>query len=106
MVRRLFPGQTDAVPGAAAFVIDTSASSDLIDSLNTKVCLSNASACHSGSLQPSPVLSALHLTHDEQKRFLRIGVGWWLSEDDIGSATAIMAGAAEKVLLATGEHHQ
>ena len=104
-LERLFPS-SPAVPGAAAFVIDTSASSDLIDSLNTKVCLSNASACHSGSLQPSPVLSALHLTYDEQKRFLRIGVGWWLSEDDIGSATAIMVGAVEKVLLATGELHQ
>ncbi len=104
-VERLFPS-SPTVPGAAAFIIDTTTSSDLIDSLNTKVCLSNASACHSGSLQPSPVLSALHLTHDEQKRFLRIGVGWWLSEDDIGAATAIMAGAVEKVLLATGELHQ
>ena len=104
-VERLFPS-SPAVPGAAAFIVETPASSDLIDSLNTKVCLSNASACHSGSLQPSPVLSALHLTHDEQKRFLRIGVGWWLSEDDIGSATAIMVGAVEKVLLATGELHQ
>lgn len=104
-LERLFPS-SPTVPGAAAFIIDTPASSDLIDSLNTEVCLSNASACHSGSLQPSPVLSALHLTHDEQKRFLRIGVGWWLSEDDIGSATAIMAGAVEKVILATGELHQ
>lgn len=102
---RLFP-LIPTVPGAAAFILDTPASSDLIDGLNTKVCISNASACHSGSLQPSPILAQLHLTHDEQKRFLRIGVGWWLSEHDIGSAAAIMKSAAAKVWLATGELHQ
>ena len=102
---RLFPS-SPAVPGAAAFILDTPSTSDLIDALNKKVCVSNASACHSGALQPSPVLSALRLTHDKQKRFLRIGVGWWISEQDIGATTAAMTASAAKVLLATGELHQ
>lgn len=103
--RRLFPS-SPTVPGAAAFILDTLASSELIDILNSKVCLSNASACHSGSLQPSPILSSLHLTYDEQKRFLRLGVGWWLSEREIEAATAAINDAVAKVRLATGEVHQ
>ncbi len=102
---RLFTS-SPSIPGAAAFILDIPSTSDLIDALNTKICISNASACHSGSLQPSPVLSALHLSHDEQNRFLRIGVGWWLSEQDIDAAAAAMNDAAAKVHLATGEVHQ
>ncbi len=102
---RLFPS-SPAVPGAAAFILDTPSTSDLIDALNTKVCVSNASACHSGALQPSPALSALHLAHDKQERFLRIGVGWWITEQGIDAATAAMTASAAKVRLATGGLHQ
>ena len=90
---RLF-SSSPSIPGAAAYVLDVPSTSDLIDALNTNVCISNASACHSGLLQPSPVLSALNLSHDEQKRFLRIGVGWWLSEQDIVAAAAAINDAA------------
>ena len=104
-VKRLFPS-SPAVSGAAAFVLDTPSTSDLIDALNTKICVSNASACHSGLLQPSPVLSALHLAHDEQQRFLRVGVGWWLTERDIDEAATAFAVASTNVRVATGELHQ
>ena len=102
---RLF-SSSPSIPGAAAFVLDVSSTSDLIDVLNTKICLSNASACHSGLLQPSPVLSALNLSHDRQKRFLRVGVGWWLNEQDIDEAAAAIIDAVAKVRVATGELHQ
>ena len=102
---RLF-SSSPSIPGAAAFILDVRSTSDLIDVLNTKVCISNASACHSGLLQPSPILSALNLSHDKQKRFLRIGVGWWLNEQDIDAAATAMNDAAEKVRVATGEFHQ
>ncbi|WP_209599735.1 aminotransferase class V-fold PLP-dependent enzyme [Ruegeria sp. HKCCSA071] len=102
---RLF-SSSPSIPGAAAFVLDVSSTSDLIDVLNTKICLSNASACHSGLLQPSPVLSALNLSHDRQKRFLRVGVGWWLNEQDIDEAAAAINDATAKVRVATGELHQ
>lgn len=102
---RLFP-LSSTVPGAAAFIVGTTSTSDLIDALNTKICVSNASACHSGLLQPSPVLSALHLGNDRQQRFLRVGVGWWLAEREIEDAAAAFAAASSKVQLATGKLHQ
>lgn len=103
--KRLFP-TSPAVPGGAAFILDVISTSDLIDALNTKLCISNASACHSGLLQPSPTLSALHLNHDVQKQFLRIGVGWWLSEQEIHEAVAILDDTSSKIHLATGGVHQ
>lgn len=102
---RLFPS-SPSIPGTAAFALNVPSTSDLINTLNTKVCISNASACHSGLLRPSPVLSALNLSHEKQKRFLRIGVGWWLDEQDIEAAAAAINNAAAKVRLATGEVHQ
>ena len=103
--KRLF-ASSPAVPGAAAFLLDTPSTSDLIDAVNVKVCISNASACHSGSIGPSPVLSALHLPYDAQRRFLRVGVGWWLSARDIFTAIEAINEGAAKVQLATGGVHQ
>lgn len=102
---RLFSSSL-TVPGAAAFILQAASTSDLIEAMNTTVCVSNASACHSGLLQPSPTLSAFHLSQEEQNRFLRIGVGWWLTEQDISHAAAAFAAAYAKVRLATGEFDQ
>ena len=102
---RLFPSLPSA-PGAAAFILDIPSTSDLIDAVNSEVCFSNASACHSGLLRPSPVLSALRLTHDAQQRFLRVGVGWWLTKREIEDAAALIAATSRKVRVATGEFHQ
>ncbi|UKV13309.1 cysteine desulfurase [Thalassospiraceae bacterium SW-3-3] len=102
---RLFPS-SPTVPGAAAFILDIASTSELIDVLSAKICVSNASACHSGLLQPSPVLSALQLTYDKQTRFLRVGVGWWLTKQDIDKAVAAFIAASSKVRLATGVVHQ
>ena len=98
--KRLFPSKP-AVPGAAAYLLDSLLTADLIDALNSEVCISNASACHSGLLQPSPVLSAFHLDNSKQQRFLRLGVGWWLSERNIHEAVAAIAATSSKTLIAT-----
>lgn len=95
-----------SVPGGGAFVFEKGSTSDLISSVGADLCISNASACHSGQLQASPVLSALHIPVEDQDRFLRVGVGWWLSIDDIDTAVRRISAAIEKQLAATGACHQ
>jgi cysteine desulfurase len=103
--RRISPKDV-SVPGGGAFVFEKGSTSDLISSVGADLCISNASACHSGQLQASPVQSALHIPAMDQDRFLRVGVGWWLSTDDIDIAVERISAAFEKQLAATGACHQ
>lgn len=53
------------------------------------VCVSNGSACVSGSQQPSHVLAAMGLPDAEAKAAIRFSVGKDTTDDDIFSAAAI-----------------
>ena len=104
-VDRIF-SKTKSVPGGAAFVFEDFSTSDLISSVAGNLCMSNASACHSGQLQASPVLSAMHIPAGDQYGFLRVGVGWWLSTEDIDIAVNRISAAFERQRTATGACHQ
>jgi cysteine desulfurase len=104
-VHRISPEDV-SVPGGGAFVFEKRSTSDLISAVAAEICISNASACSSGQLQASPVLSALHIPEEDQDCFLRVGVGWWLSIHDIDTAVRRISATFEKQFAPTGACHQ
>jgi len=47
------------------------------------ICVSTGSACSSSSLEPSHVLLAMGLSHEQAHGSLRFGLGKWTTEDEI-----------------------
>jgi cysteine desulfurase len=58
------------------------------------VAASTGSACHSGQHAPSPVLAAMGLDEDRALAAIRLSVGRWTTEADIGAAASQLAAAA------------
>ena len=58
-------------------------SSQLISALNQSIALSSGSACTSGSLDPSYVLSAMHIETSLAKAALRFSIGRFTTKEDI-----------------------
>ena len=58
------------------------------------IAASTGSACHSGTHEPSPVLTAMGLDNDRSLSALRLSLGRWSTADDIDRATDLIIKAA------------
>lgn len=65
---------------------------------NENVCISAASACASGAMEPSHVLAAMGLDRDLIKGSLRFSLGHTTTENDIEHAISATVGAATRLL--------
>jgi len=54
------------------------------------ICASTGSACSSSSLEPSHVLLALGLSHEQAHSSLRFTLGKWTTEEEIGRVLEVM----------------
>jgi cysteine desulfurase len=62
----------------------------------TTVAASTGSACHAGTHEPSPVLSAMNVSEDTAFAAIRLSLGRWTTDVDIERAAAAIAAAALK----------
>ncbi len=62
-----------------------------------ELCASTGSACHSGSDNLSPTLTAIGLTPKVAAGTVRLSVGWYTSEDDVDRAANLLLAAWEGV---------
>lgn len=60
------------------------------------VAASTGAACHSGSAQPSPVLTAMGLTQARARSALRLSVGRWTTESEVLQAADALATAVRQ----------
>ncbi len=60
------------------------------------VAISMGAACHSGSISPSHVLTAMGLDPEQARSSLRLSVGHGLSADDMLRAAELIAAAADR----------
>ncbi|RDD61338.1 IscS subfamily cysteine desulfurase [Ferruginivarius sediminum] len=91
-------GDMDArIPGNLNVTLPGIEAEALIEKLDG-VAVSTASACSSASVEPSYVLSALGLPDSDAAASLRIGLGRFTTAEEIDSAVAQIAAAANDLL--------
>ncbi|WP_279581420.1 cysteine desulfurase family protein [Fodinicola feengrottensis] len=63
-----------------------------------QIAASTGSACHEGTDQPSPVLTAMGQPADQANAALRLTLGRWSTETDIEHAAALLTQAAHQTV--------
>lgn len=77
------------IPGAAGEV--------MVQALDLEgIAISMGAACHSGSISPSHVLTAMGLEPEQARSSLRLSVGYGLSMDDMVRAAEVLAEVAQR----------
>ncbi|MEE8470501.1 MAG: cysteine desulfurase NifS [Dehalococcoidia bacterium] len=61
------------------------------------ICASTGSACTSASLEPSHVLLAIGLSHEEAHGSLRFTLGRWTTEQEIGQVLEVLPGIVDRL---------
>ena len=86
-------------PGILSLAFPGIDGSHLVEMLQPHLAVSSGSACTSGEIGASHVLTAIGLSYDDAKRAIRIGVGRFTDETEVDEAAAQIAKA---VILASG----
>lgn len=75
---------TNRLPGTCSFAFEAIEGESMILMLNMKgICASTGSACSTGSLDPSHVLMAIGLTHQNAHGSLRLSISKYTTEEDV-----------------------
>ena len=61
------------------------------------ICVSTGSACSSSSLEPSHVLLAMELPHEQAHSSLRLTLGKWTTEEEIGRVLEVLPRVVAKL---------
>ena len=81
---RLTGDPVNRLPGIASFIFEGIEGESILLMLSaTGICASSGSACTTGSLDPSHVLLAIGLSHEEAHGSLRLSLSECTSEEDI-----------------------
>ncbi len=83
------------VPNTTFFSITNASSETMLMAFDLEgICVSNGSACSSGTVKPSATLKAMGADDAEASSAIRISTGWNTSQDDIDA----FLGAFEKIM--------
>jgi cysteine desulfurase len=86
------------LPNTSNIMVDYAEGEGLVISLDLKgVAVSTGSACSSGSLEPSHVLTAIGKTPDEAHGSLRLSLSSMTTGEDIDYVTGILPGIVERL---------
>ncbi len=89
---------THRLPGSASFALAGVEGESLLLNLDLmNVAASSGSACATGSVEPSHVLVALHLTPSQERGHLRLTLGRTTTEDDITFVLDQLPGIVERL---------
>jgi cysteine desulfurase len=86
------------LPNTSNVMVDYAEGEGLVISLDLKgVAVSTGSACSSGSLEPSHVLTAIGKTPDEAHGSLRLSLSSMTTEEDIDYVVGVLPGIVERL---------
>lgn len=92
------------LPGHFSFIVPGIEGESIVLQADLRgVCLSSASACHKGIVQPSHVVSALGYSDTDAKGSVRISVGRFNSETDCENAAEILCAIIKSLKQTTPE---
>jgi cysteine desulfurase len=84
---------TQRLPNTANLALTPNRGDDILAAA-PGIAASTGSACHAGTTQPSPVLTAMALPGEQARSVVRLSLGRWTTEDDIAQAAIQLANAA------------
>lgn len=91
------------VPGIVHLCLDGLENEELLYLLDEeRVCVSAASACASGAMEPSHVLAAMGVSRQRARGSLRFSLGHTTTEHDIETAVRVTVAAAHRLHSARG----
>jgi cysteine desulfurase len=86
------------IPNTSNIMVDFAEGEGLVISLDLKgVAVSTGSACSSGSLEPSHVLTAIGKTPDEAHGSLRFSLSTMTTDEDIDYVVEVLPGIVERL---------
>ncbi|HEY2384324.1 MAG TPA: cysteine desulfurase family protein [Terriglobia bacterium] len=88
----------ERIPNTSNIMVDFAEGEGLVISLDLKgVAVSTGSACSSGSLEPSHVLTAIGKTPDEAHGSLRLSLSGMTAEEDVDYVVEVLPGIVERL---------
>jgi cysteine desulfurase len=103
---RLNGGESSRLPGSLNMCVPGLDATELMSRLGSAVLISTSSACNSGELQGSYVLSAMGLSPDQVSSSFRVCFGRFNKNDEASAAASILAKAMQACQMATGDYFQ
>src|SRR5213596_1135678 len=91
-------GNAPRLPNTSNIMVDYAEGEGLVISLDLKgVAVSTGSACSSGSLEPSHVLTAIGKTPDEAHGSLRFSLSSMTTDEDIDYVVGVLPGIVDRL---------
>lgn len=106
VVLRSVTADAPVVAGSACLELENGSADDLIARVQGKICISTGSACNSGQITTSHVLSAMGFDEASAQRIFRICLSEYNDDDQILYAAGVIAAALREDGIPTGQLHQ
>lgn len=90
-------GTDNRHPGNLNLCFPSLDAASVVEALQPDLACSTGSACHSGAIEPSHVLTALGLPPHHARASIRFGIGRFTTESDIESAACLIVDAINRV---------
>jgi cysteine desulfurase len=91
------------VPGSLNIRFDGVEGDSLVDQVADRISIATGSACSSGKIEPSQVLTAIGLRRDEARASVRLYFDRYLNQGDVRVAAATIAAAVRRFSVVAGE---
>jgi cysteine desulfurase len=86
------------LPNTSSLLIDGVDGETLLMNLDMHgICVSTGAACSSGSQEPSPVLRAMGLSHQEAQMTLRLSLGWENTAEEISYFVDVLQKVVDRI---------
>jgi cysteine desulfurase len=95
---KLIGSKIDRHPGNLSVQMPIRDARDLVQLLGTKLSCSTGSACHSGSDQPSHVLTSIGLSATDARKVIRLSLGRFTSRSNCDQAAEALAESVKELM--------
>lgn len=102
----LTTGNREALPGAMSIYLSDIDAEELTMSISADVAISTGSACSSGQIIPSHVLTSMGFSQEKSRSVFRIMLNRYNSTDDVTLAAEKIGASARRLKDRTGRSHQ